>query len=129
MASSEERLKILKMIQEGKITAEEGMHLIDALDENPPAPEPASSPTGTRGTGGKWLRVMVTDTNTGKMRVNVRLPIAVVSAGMKMGAKFSPEVEGLDMTQLMGYIRSGETGKIVDVYDDQDGEHVEVYIE
>ena len=29
MATSEERLKILKMIQEGKITAEQGMRLLD----------------------------------------------------------------------------------------------------
>lgn len=132
MPSSEERLKILKMIQEGKITAEEGIQLIEALDERPTIPEPPSEPAatgGSRGPGGKWLRVVVTDTNTGKVRVNVRLPIAVVGAGLKMGAKFSPEVEGLDVGQLMTYIRSGETGKIVDVFDDQDGEHVEVYIE
>ena len=71
----------------------------------------------------------VTDTNTGRVRVNVRLPINVVSAGMKMGARFSPEVQGLDMDQLMSFIRSGETGQIVDVYDDEDGEHVEVFVE
>jgi hypothetical protein len=46
-----------------------------------------------------------------------------------MGARFAPEVEGLDMEQLMGYIRSGETGQILDVYDDADGEHIEVFIE
>jgi hypothetical protein len=48
---------------------------------------------------------------------------------MKMGARFSPQVEGLDMDVLMQYIESGETGKIVDVFDDKDGEHVQVFIE
>ncbi len=133
MASSEERLKILKMMQEGKITAEEGIQLMEALDQGRRAPEtqpePAVATAAGRGPGGKWLRVVVTDTKSGKVRVNVRLPITVVNTGLKMGAKFSPEVEGLDMSQLMTYIRSGETGKIVDVIDDQDGEHVEVYIE
>lgn len=135
MATSDERLRILKMVQEGKITAEEGIQLMEALDEQPAVqagpqaqPEPPTEPAGHRG-GGRWLRVRVTDTNTGKIRVNVRLPLNVVSAGLKMGAKFSPEVEGLDMGMLTTYIRSGETGQIVDVYDDADGEHVEVFIE
>jgi hypothetical protein len=33
------------------------------------------------------------------------------------------------MTQLMDALRSGMTGKIVDVIDDEDGEHVEIYVE
>ncbi len=132
MASPEERMKILKMIQEGKLTAEQGAQLIEALSERkqkpgPPQP-PAVRPPAGRG-GARWFLVRVTDTNTGKTRVNVRLPIGLINAGMKMGARFSPEVEGLDMQTLMQYVESGETGKIVDVFDDQDGEHVEVYIE
>ena len=71
----------------------------------------------------------VTDTDTGKVRVNVRLPTSMINAGMKMGMRFAPEVEGMDMSQLMTYIESGEVGQIVDVYDEEDGEHVEVFIE
>jgi hypothetical protein len=129
MATSEERLKILKMIQEGKITADEGAQLIRALDQTRapvgPALAVASNPSRTP----RYFHVRVTDTHSGKTRVNVRLPVNLVSAGMKMGAKFSPEIQGLDMEQLSGYINSGEVGKIVDVFDDQDGEHVEVFIE
>lgn len=131
MSTPEERLKILKMIQEGKISAEQGMQLLQVLEG-----DAAKSASGSQDSGGgginkpaRWLRVRVTDIETGKTRVNVRLPIGVVTAGMKMGARFSPEVEGLDMGVLMQHIRSGETGQIVDVIDDQDGEHVEVFIE
>jgi hypothetical protein len=73
--------------------------------------------------------VCVTDTNTGKARVNVRLPVTLVSAGMKMGARFSPEVQGLDMDQLIQSIQAGETGRIVDAHDENDGERVEVFLE
>jgi hypothetical protein len=59
----------------------------------------------------------------------VRMPLSIVSAGMKMGARFAPQVEGLDTELLMGFLNSGEVGKIVDVYDEDDGEHVEVFIE
>jgi len=127
MSTSEERLRILKMVQEGKISAEQAIQLIEALDVRPEIPEPPAPVAPPR--GARWLRVRVTDTNTGKVRVNVRLPINVVSAGLKMGARFSPEVEGLDMDMLMSFIRSGEVGQVVDVYDEEDGEHVEVFVE
>ncbi len=133
MATVEERTKILKMIQEGKISAEQGVQLLDALDagaqqRKPGIPTPPAPPAGA-GRGSHWFRVLVTDTNTGKTRVNVRLPVGLVSAGMKMGARFSPQVEGLDPEQLMEFLNSGETGKIIDVVDEEDGEHVEVFIE
>jgi len=129
MASAEERLRILKMIEEGKITAEQGAQLIEALsDKKLPMPAETTLKAAT-GRGARWFLVRITDTNTGKTRVNVRIPVSLVSAGMKMGARFSPQVEGLDMSMLMQYIESGETGKIVDVFDDKDGEHVQVFIE
>jgi hypothetical protein len=129
MATPEERVKVLKMIQDGKITAAEGARLLDALGTKRPAPVPAPPPQSSFPGRPRWLRVRVTDTNSGKTRVNVRLPVSLLDAGLKMGARFSPEVEGLDIQQLNELIQSGETGKIVDVFDDEDGEHVEVFVE
>ena len=133
MASVEERLKILTMIQEGKLTPEEGIKLLETLETvtapaRPGPLPPTPPPPALRGTA-RWLRVRITDTDTGKVRVNIRLPISVVSAGMKMGARFSPEVQGLDMDALQQFIQSGATGLVADVYDDEDGEHVEVFVE
>lgn len=131
MATSEERMRILRMIQEGKISAAEGMQLLDALADaslTPPKKAGSDAPT-LPGKGARWFRVRVTDTNSGKIRVNVRLPVNVLTSGFKLGARFSPQVEGLDTEQLMAAIRSGETGLIADVYDEKDGEHVEVFLE
>jgi hypothetical protein len=132
MATTEERLKILKMIQDGKITAEDGAKLLEALESRRPGPGVSSRTDGIPPApmkGARFMRVRVTDTATGKPRVNVRLPVGLVNAGLKMGARFSPEIQGLDMDELNRYINSGETGQIVDVYDDEDGEHVEVFLE
>ncbi len=71
----------------------------------------------------------MTDTDSGRTRVNIRLPLGMVNAGLPMGMRFSPEVEGLDAARLAEALASGETGKIVDVLADEDSEHVEVYIE
>ena len=130
MATSNERLKILKLVQERKISAEEGIELLDLITDKGPKGKTSTPEQETPSRSNpQWFRVVVTDTNTGKTRVNVRLPVSLVNAGMKMGARFSPQVDGLDRSQLMAFLKSGETGKVVDVIDDEDGEHVEVYIE
>jgi hypothetical protein len=126
MASSEERMKILKMIEDGKLSAEEGTKLLAALN-SPRVPTPPRPPGGPGAP--RWLRIRVTDIRTGRSKASVQIPLALVDAGMKIGAHYAPEVEGVDMTNVMEALRSGVTGKIIDVTDDEDGEHVEIYVE
>ena len=129
MIRSEERMKVLKMVESGKITAAEATQLLEALDEAPTPKGTPSMPPPPASMGGRWFRVRVTDSDTGKVRVNVRLPVGVVNAGLKMGMRFAPQVEGMDIEALSAMINTGEVGQIVDVMDDKDGEHVEVFIE
>ena len=129
MIRSEERMKVLRMVESGKITAAEATQLLEALDEAPTTAKNSPPPLPPAAMGGRWFRVRVTDSDTGKVRVNVRLPVSVVSAGLKMGMRFAPQVEGLDLDALTVMINSGEIGQIVDVMDDKDGEHVEVFLE
>ena len=126
MASSEERMKILKMIEVGKLRAEEGKKLLAALC-NTRTPAPPRTP-GMPG-GARWLRIRVTDVRSGRSKASVQIPLALVDAGMKIGAHFAPEVQGVDMSNVMEAVRSGMIGKIIDVTDEEDGEHVEIYVE
>ncbi len=127
MANAEERMKILKMIEEGKISAEEGAKLLAALSEGSRGPGGTSA---SRVAGaGHWLRIRVTDIVSGRSKASVQIPLGLIDAGMKIGAHFAPEVEGVDMSAMMDAIRSGVTGKIIDVTDDEDGEHVEIYVD
>jgi len=123
------------MIQEGKITAEEGAKLLAALRESRKETRPTGAGAfATRGGGfvstraGKgMLRVRVTDMLTGKSKVSVNLPLGLVDAGMSIASQFAPNV---DFDQIADAIRSGQMeGKIVDVVDDEDGEHIEVFID
>lgn len=124
MASTEERLRILNLIQESKITPEEGLRLLDALDKAGEA-----KPTRAVTTSARWLRVVITDVKSGKTRVNVRLPVAVLNTGIKMGARFSTDIGQIEMLQVMDAIRSGATGKVLDVIDDEDEEHIQIILE
>ena len=126
MANAEERMKILKMIEDGKISAEDGAKLLAALSEGR---RPGGQSSSRTAGAGHWLRIRVTDTVTGRSKASVQIPLGLIDAGMKIGAHFAPEVEGVDMSQVMDALRSGVTGKIIDVIDEEDGEHVEIYVE
>ena len=55
MATSEERIKILRMVEEGKITAEEGAKLLSALSESrKPAGRKPSLRSAQQLTGWNW---------------------------------------------------------------------------
>jgi len=123
MASSEERLKILQMIQDGKITPEDGAKLLEALNRG------AGRTTGrvpVNVDDNRYVRIRVTDTFTGRAKVSVNLPLSLVSAGIGIAAKYVP---GVEEEYLMEAISSGLTGKVIDVIDEQDGDHVEIFIE
>jgi predicted hydrocarbon binding protein len=124
MSPTEERMQILKMIEAGTITAEEGAKLLAALEEGA---EKSEGPVP----GGKarWMRIRVTDLKTGRAKVNVNLPMGLVNFGMKMGARFAPEMENMDLNEIMQSIKEGAQGKIVEVEDDDDNERVQIYIE
>ncbi|HQV69769.1 MAG TPA: hypothetical protein PLJ62_13770 [Thermoflexales bacterium] len=130
MASTEERMKILKMIEEGKITPEDGAKLLAALsDTRKTSAPPRGFATNTPGTGARYFRIRVSDAASGKSKVNVNIPMGLVNVGLRMGARFAPEIAGLDMSELQNAINSGMTGKIIDVTDEEDGEHVEIFVE
>lgn len=127
MATVEERMKILKMIEEGKISAEDGAKLLAALAESrKPPPPPGMSPAGGEA---RWFRVRVTDLATGKPKVNVNIPMGLVNVGIKMGARFAPGLDAEQMQAMAEALKSGAVGKIVDVTDEEDGEHVEIFVE
>ncbi len=123
MASSEERLKILQMIQDGKISPDDGAKLLEALNRG-------AGRSGSRapiaGDDGRYMRIRVTDLVTGRAKVSVNLPLSLVSAGIGIAAKYVP---GVEEEVLMDAIRSGLTGKVIEVIEEEQGDHVEIFIE
>jgi hypothetical protein len=84
MWRSEERIKILKMVEEGKLTAEEAVQLLGTLGKSERKRTPATD------VDSRWLRVRVTDLGTGKPKVNVNIPMRLVNVGLRVGALSSP---------------------------------------
>ena len=89
---NEQRRDILQMLTEGKITAEEADQLIGALDRDQPASPPSDARTKGRP---KYLRVVVDATeDDGPVRVNVRVPLQLLRAGVRLASLIPPQALG-----------------------------------
>jgi hypothetical protein len=107
---SEERKRILKLLEDKKITAEEAERLLEALAETP---------------RGKTLRILVFKGGN-KPTTRVEIPLGLA----RWAAKFVPEQElakhGVNPKQIVEAIENDVLGKVVDVTEDD--RRVEVYI-
>ena len=124
MSTIEERMRILKMISEKQITAEEGAKLLEALRAS--SGDVAAQEAATKA---RWLRVRVTDRGSGRAKLNVNIPLGLLDVGLKMGARFAPDMAGLDLQAIQAAIKEGLHGRIVEVDDEQDDERVEIFVE
>jgi hypothetical protein len=118
---NDEQDRVLKLLEEKKITAEEAARLLDAISHSD-------------GGGGRnrFLKVRVFDRNSEQAKVNVTLPIGVVKWGMNFmpeSAKAKIEEQEIDMKLITEALEKDITGKIVDVEDEKKGQHVEVWLE
>lgn len=138
---NEEKLRILQMIQEGKISAAEGLELLEALEESP-------DETGEPASAGKarFFRVRVYGEKAPK--VNVNIPLGLIKAASKLanfGISFIPEearrkmeekgidISRIDLAELLAQIDQGlvdEKLVDVDIDDPEEGKmRVEVYVD
>lgn len=82
---NEDRKRILTMLAEGKITADEAERLLAAMDR----PAAADSPARTRPSGApKYFRVDVDarDGKDGPTKINVRVPMQILRAGVRLSS-------------------------------------------
>ena len=87
---SEETRKILDMLHEGKIGVEEAEKLLAAVGPATSSTDVPATATGTR----KYLRIQVEpDQGAGGDRVNVRVPMKLIRAGLKLAAFLPREAQ------------------------------------
>ena len=147
--TGEDRMEVLQLLAEGKITVEDAGRMLagtkvektatgtpDMLkvteqdlsepeaykSSTPPLPQKSNSDRP------KWFHVRVSDLKTGKGKVTVNIPLGLVRAGLNIGSRFSPDLEGMEWDELSTMLTT-EKGILVDVEDAEDGEHVQIYVD
>ncbi|MET3663952.1 hypothetical protein [Caulobacter sp. 1776] len=82
-----DRLRILKMLSDGKVSAEEAERLLDALN----APSVATQPAASASAPPRYFHVLVdTIDGQGPTKVNVRVPMQLLRAGVRLSALIPP---------------------------------------
>ena len=120
---NDEKMRILKLLEEKKISSAEAMELLDSLGR-----APASGVGGK----GRLLRIRVYEGGSAEPKVNVNVPLgwakfmAPFIEG-KIKAKLADKGYDMDLGKLQEAIENQEPMKIVDVQDG--GDKVEIFIE
>lgn len=86
---NEHRREILEMLSQGKITADEAERLLAALDRERPATDDSATPHRRP----RYLRVNVQSEEDTK--VNVRVPMQLLRAGVRLASLFPPQTRAL----------------------------------
>jgi hypothetical protein len=89
---NENRRKILEMLATGKITADEADRLLTALEKEPADSAASGGPSPGRTGKPKYVRVLVEDEGRkGPVKVNLRVPMQLLRAGVKLASLIPPE--------------------------------------
>ncbi len=136
---SEERLEILRLVENQTVTAEEASRLLEALDRSDrsereeradqftvpfPPGFPFAPPPPPR--GGRSVRIRITDINEDQTKLNLVLPHPLLEAGLKMAKRLAPD-QMLEAKEIRETIDEGFTGSILDILDGD--QRVEIILE
>ena len=121
--STDERNRILSMIESGQITAAQAAQLLDTL-----LPDYEQS-------GGQMenrtVRVWMTDisTNRRKMNMTATMPVYLVSMSLRLLARLVSQLNDSTIQNVIRAIEKGTTGRLLDVQDLEEGKRLEVFVE
>ena len=131
----EEKLRILKMVEEGTITAAEAQELLKALEEPTDAFAPQEWQEPIRENipyDQRMLRIIVDSSDGDKVRV--QFPIKAIRAILKITGQLPIKTDGMEgvnveeLTDVVIQCLDSETiGDIVTV-DSADGDHIRIFI-
>ena len=122
----DERVRVLEMVQEGRITPEEAIDLLDALDAGA---RQEQTPQGRRMARDlHWLAIRVTDLQSGRLKTNLNIPIDVVRYGLSFARRWIP-MPAHQIDELATAIQRGRRGTVFDVTDENDQQRVEIVVE
>lgn len=109
-----EKLQILQMIENKQITPEEGMKLLEAMEQSQQQIVSVNDSHYA-----EFIRIRVVEEN--KTKVNVNLPIALIEAVVQIGTKFLPqdlpELNNIDFKAIIAQVKAGARGKIAQIED------------
>lgn len=114
--------RVLRLVSDGHLTAEEAGPILDALADRPaqPSPPPRGDRPQDEDDPGRALRIQVYE--AGKTVVNLRVPLALGRAAIGR----VPGISELTSERIREAIAAGIKGPIVEVEDEGDGVRISI---
>jgi SHOCT-like domain len=121
--STDERDRILGMVEAGQLTATQAAELLDTL--MPAYEEPI------RQSENRTVRIWLTDMSTNRRNMNVTatLPVYLVSASLRLLARLVVQLNDSTMQHVIRALEKGITGRLIDVQDLEEGKRIEIFVE
>jgi SHOCT-like protein len=121
--STDERNRILDMIESGQITAGQAAQLLDTFL---PGHEQPSGQMENR-----TVRIWMTDmsTNRSKMNMTATIPIYLVSMSLRLLARLVSQLNDSTIQNVIRAIERGTTGRLLDLQDLEEGKRLEIFVE
>lgn len=123
--AKDERDRILHLVEDGQITAEQASQLLDALD----ALDVPARPGERRRDPIIHVRATGLNEHKQKMVVNANLPLSLLRLSLRLGLRLIPQVNGRALDELLGAVEKGVSGRMLDLQDLERGERVEIFVE
>lgn len=122
--------RVLQLVAEGKLTADEAAPILEALDRKQDTgsrqadigPAPEDLPANGSGTPPRWARIEVRE--HGRRVVDLRVPISLGKFALSRVPGLSRE----QVSEVEQAVMSGSRGPILDV-EDPDGDGVRIVLE
>lgn len=120
--------RVLRLVAEGRLTADEAGPILDALGQTgqavPEPPEPPHPPSPPAAPGARVSAVRIEVKDAGRQVVNLRIPIALG----RMALDHLPGLSGQHADLIRTALAEGRSGPILEV-DDDDGDGVRIVLE
>jgi len=126
---TDERNRILGMVEAGQISAAQAAQLLDALvmqqsqtNQRIERTEQLQSHT---------IRIWITDMTTRrqKIKLTATLPVYLLSVSLRMISRLAPHLDNNTIQHILETIERGNTGRVLDVQDLEEGKRLEIFVE
>src|SRR6516164_8419162 len=121
--STDERNRILNMIESGQITAAQAAGLLDTMMSGY---EQSGSQVENR-----TVRIWMTDmsNNRRKMNMTATIPVYLFSMSLRMLARLVSQFNDSTCQNVIGALEKGTTGRLLDLQDLEEGKRLEIFVE
>ena len=123
---TDERNRILGMIESGQLSAAQAAQLLDAL-----VLQQAQADQRIERIQSHTIRIWISDMTTRrqKIKMTATMPVYLLSMSLRMVSRLAPHLDSNTIQHILETIERGTTGRVLDVQDLEEGKRLEIFVE